>query len=128
MSERVLTVALKYEDDVVIARQRARQLARLLGFDAQDQTRIATSVSEIARNAFRYAGGGMVEFGVEGRTAPELLEVVVSDRGPGIRDVSRILEGRAPGSHPFTLLDYFSSDFVVFIDESHQTVPQIGGM
>src|SRR5262245_37303265 len=94
MSERVLTVALKYEDDVVIARQRARQLARLLGFDAQDQTRIATSVSEIARNAFRYAGGGMVEFGVEGRTAPQLFEIVVSDRGPGIRDVARILEGR----------------------------------
>ncbi len=94
MSERVLTVAVKYEDDVVIARQRARQLARLLGFDAQDQTRIATSVSEIARNAFRYAGGGMVEFGVRGLTEPQLLEVVVSDRGPGIRDVSRILEGR----------------------------------
>ncbi|HYZ70192.1 MAG TPA: helicase-related protein, partial [Thermoleophilaceae bacterium] len=37
-------------------------------------------------------------------------------------------EGRAPGTHPFTLLDYFPQDFVVFIDESHQTVPQIGGM
>jgi excinuclease ABC subunit B len=46
----------------------------------------------------------------------------------GIENYSRILEGRAPGSHPFTLLDYFPSDFVVFVDESHQTVPQIGGM
>src|SRR5213595_190451 len=46
----------------------------------------------------------------------------------GIENYSRILEGRPAGSHPFTLLDYFPDDFVVFIDESHQTVPQIGGM
>jgi excinuclease ABC subunit B len=46
----------------------------------------------------------------------------------GIENYSRILEGRAPGTHPFTLLDYFAKDFVVFVDESHQTVPQIGGM
>jgi len=93
MSQRVVTVALKFEDDIVLARQRARQLARLLGFDAQDQTRIATSVSEIARNAFRYAGGGKVEFGVEGRTSPQLFEIVVSDDGPGIARLSDILEG-----------------------------------
>src|SRR5713101_1811498 len=46
----------------------------------------------------------------------------------GIENYSRILEGRAPGTHPFTLLDYFPQDFVVFVDESHQTVPPIGGM
>jgi len=94
VSLRVLTVALKFEDDIVLARQRSRQIARLLGFESQDQTRIATSVSEIARNAFRYAGGGKVEFGVEGRTAPQLFEIVVSDQGPGIARLSEILEGR----------------------------------
>jgi excinuclease ABC subunit B len=47
---------------------------------------------------------------------------------PGIENYSRILEGRPPGSHPFTLIDYFPDDFVIFVDESHQTVPQIGGM
>jgi excinuclease ABC subunit B len=47
---------------------------------------------------------------------------------PGIENYSRILEGRPPGSHPFTLIDYFPEDFIVFIDESHQTVPQLGGM
>ncbi len=46
----------------------------------------------------------------------------------GIENYSRILEGRPPGSHPFTLLDYFPDDMVVFVDESHQTVPQLGGM
>jgi excinuclease ABC subunit B len=46
----------------------------------------------------------------------------------GIENYSRILEGRPPGSHPFTLLDYFPEDMIVFVDESHQTVPQLGGM
>jgi excinuclease ABC subunit B len=46
----------------------------------------------------------------------------------GIENYSRHLEGRPPGSHPFTLLDYFPDDFVCFVDESHQTVPQLGGM
>jgi excinuclease ABC subunit B len=46
----------------------------------------------------------------------------------GIENYSRILDGRPPGSAPHTLLDYFPKDFVVFVDESHQTVPQVGGM
>ena len=46
----------------------------------------------------------------------------------GIENYSRVLEGRPAGSPPHTLLDYFPSDFLLFIDESHQTVPQIGGM
>ena len=46
----------------------------------------------------------------------------------GIENYSRILDGRAPGSRPYCLIDYFPKDFVCFIDESHQTVPQIGGM
>ena len=46
----------------------------------------------------------------------------------GIENYSRVLEGRPAGTHPFTLLDYFPSDFICFLDESHQTVPQIDGM
>jgi excinuclease ABC subunit B len=46
----------------------------------------------------------------------------------GIENYSRVLEGRPQGSHPFTLIDYFPDDFVCFVDESHQTVPQLGGM
>ena len=46
----------------------------------------------------------------------------------GIENYSRHLDGRPPGSAPHTLLDFFPSDFVVFVDESHQTVPQVGGM
>jgi excinuclease ABC subunit B len=46
----------------------------------------------------------------------------------GIENYSRILDGRPAGSAPHTLLDFFPDDFTVFIDESHQTVPQLGGM
>jgi len=46
----------------------------------------------------------------------------------GIENYSRILDGRTPGERPFCLLDFFPEDFICFIDESHQTVPQIGGM
>ena len=94
MGKALLTVALQFEQDVVVARQRARQIAGLLGFDAQDQTRIATAVSEIARNAYRYAHGGKVEFSLEGESAPQVLLARVRDEGPGIADLEQVMSGR----------------------------------
>jgi excinuclease ABC subunit B len=47
---------------------------------------------------------------------------------PGIENYSRIIDGRSEGSPPHTLIDYFPDDLLVFVDESHQTVPQLGGM
>jgi signal transduction histidine kinase/DNA-binding response OmpR family regulator len=90
----ITTIKIEYEHDVVLARQRARDIAGLLGFDTQDQVRIATAVSEIARNAFMYAGGGKVEFHIEGQTAPQILIVQVSDHGPGIKNLKDILDGQ----------------------------------
>lgn len=46
----------------------------------------------------------------------------------GIENYSRHLSGRAPGSKPYTLIDYFPEDFLIIVDESHVTIPQIGGM
>jgi excinuclease ABC subunit B len=46
----------------------------------------------------------------------------------GIENYSRILDGRPPGARPYCLIDYFPKDFVCFLDESHQTVPQLGAM
>lgn len=91
MSWSILSVTIKYEQDVVTARQRAKEMASLLGFDVPDQTRIATAVSEIARNAFNHAGGGKIEFGLEGQTSPQVLLIRVYDRGPGIADVAEAL-------------------------------------
>ena len=93
MTLRILTVGITHEHDVVAARQRARQIAALLGFARQDQTRIATAVSELARNAHEYARGGRVEFSIEGESKPQVLTMEVSDRGDGIKDLDLILKG-----------------------------------
>jgi signal transduction histidine kinase/CheY-like chemotaxis protein len=90
----VVTVTIKYEHDVVGARQGARQIAELVGFDAQDQSRIATAVSEIARNAFNYAGGGKVEFQIEHQAESQALLIEIKDEGPGIVELERILQGQ----------------------------------
>jgi signal transduction histidine kinase/CheY-like chemotaxis protein len=91
---RIMTVALRAEQDLVTARQRARAIAEHLGFDAQDQARIATSVSEIARNALRYAGQGQVEFEIEGTRSPQVLAIRVADAGPGIPHLPSVLSGQ----------------------------------
>jgi len=93
MATTVLHLTLRTERDVVQARQRAREVAAELGLDNQDQIRMATAASEIARNAFRYARNGKVEFAV-GLEEPQYLEVTVSDAGPGIANLEEILEGR----------------------------------
>jgi signal transduction histidine kinase/DNA-binding response OmpR family regulator len=94
MSLPLLTVQVATESDIVTARQRAHHIAELVGFDNQDQVRIATAVSEIVRNAFRYAGGGRVIFSIDGTSAPQLFSVTVSDEGPGMSNLADVLAGR----------------------------------
>ncbi len=89
----LLTVRIRQERDVVFARQRARQIASAVGFDPTEQTRIATAVSELARNAFEYARGGVVAYGIEGSAAPQVLSITVSDSGQGIPNLDEILSG-----------------------------------
>jgi signal transduction histidine kinase len=88
------SISLHFEYDLVAARRRARQIAGLLGFDDQHQTRIATVASEIARNALRYGGGGRIEFGIEARSGAQALYMTVTDRGPGIENLDEIMSGR----------------------------------
>jgi len=89
----LLTVQLRHEHDIVAARRRARELAHILGYDTQEQTRIATAVSEIARNAFNYAGGGKVEFTLEGEHRLASFVAVIADTGPGIEKLDEVLSG-----------------------------------
>ena len=89
----LLTLAIQHEQDVVLARKRARQVAEALGFDGQAQTRIATVVSELVRNAHRYAGGGQLRFTVEGSGGAQMLRIRVSDQGPGIPHLASVLAG-----------------------------------
>jgi len=89
----ILEIPLRTEQDVVHARQRAREVAAGLGFDNQDQIRLATATSEIARNAFRYARGGAVTFSVS-LDLPQRLNITVTDSGPGIANLDEIMAGR----------------------------------
>ena len=93
MALNLFNIEIRFENDVVLVRQKARVIAAALKFDAQDQTRIATAVSEIARNTYQYGGGGRAEFRLE--PAPNnMLMVHLRDSGKGIEDLDRILEGR----------------------------------
>ena len=92
-AHRLLTVSIADESGIIAARQRARQLAQLLGFEHQDQVRIATATSEIARNAYQYAKSGVVEYQVEFGPRRPLFVISINDAGPGIERQSDILEG-----------------------------------
>jgi signal transduction histidine kinase len=80
MTSRIVQVSIGSEHDVVLVRQRARQVSALLGFGPQDQVRIATAVSELSRNAFAHGSGGRAElFFDDGLHSPSL---VVKIRNP----------------------------------------------
>jgi signal transduction histidine kinase/CheY-like chemotaxis protein len=91
---RLLSVNIGGEPDIVVARQRARQVAALLGFPLQDQANLGAAVSEIARNAFQYAGGGSLDFEVGFEGQSQFLWIQVTDQGPGIPDIEAVLNGR----------------------------------
>src|SRR3569833_794351 len=88
----ILQLALQSERDVVQARQRAREVAAELGLDNQEQIRLATATSEIARNAFRYACNGRVAFSLD--LEQQRIEVEVSDAGKGIPHLEQVMQGR----------------------------------
>jgi signal transduction histidine kinase/CheY-like chemotaxis protein len=100
MSETLLIVPIASDRDIVVARQSARQVSALLGFETQDQIRIATAVSELVRNALRYAGGGEVEFAFDAASTDAGLAIFIRDRGPGIRNLEEVLSGRPSGTGP----------------------------
>ncbi len=87
-----IRLPLAGEEDLIAARQRARAVAGEVGFGAVDQSRIATAVSELARNVLRYAEGGRGEVLIRAVVASGPgLEIVVSDAGPGIADVAVVM-------------------------------------
>ena len=93
MTGAILRTEIRQEPDIVLVRQRARQIASLLGLEPLDQIRVATAVSEIARNAYQYGGGGRACFELVDRPEPMLVIRVVDD-GPGIARVNDVLSGR----------------------------------
>ena len=98
MIKPIVILPIENEADVVTVRQWARRIAEQIGFERQDQTRIAAAVSEIARNAFNFAGGGKAEFLLDETGGPELL-IRINDQGPGIADVDAAFGGAARGAN-----------------------------
>lgn len=99
MSSKLYSAGIESEEDVVSIRRKAREIAALLGFDLNEQTRIATAVSEVARNAFTHAGGGAAEFLADIDTRWFIIRI--SDQGRGIGDLSRILAANG-STNPLT--------------------------
>jgi excinuclease ABC subunit B len=99
-----------------------------------DEDRLAVGVKNIeAELEERYAeleaqGKVLEAYRLRQRTMYDLEMMRELGFTSGIENYSRHLDGRPPGSTPYTLLDYFPDDYVTFVDESHITLPQIGGM
>lgn len=85
-------VNIKKEWDIVGARQVGREIAKKSGFGTVDQARIATAISELARNIYLYAGNGKICFEVIESMNKKGIRMVAIDAGPGIRDISQVME------------------------------------
>jgi len=93
----LLTVAVRSELDVIASRLRARQIAALCGFGANEQTRIATAVSEMARNTVAHAVDGKIQYFLGMCEHRQALIIVVKDNGPGMQApcLAALLDGDA---------------------------------
>jgi serine/threonine-protein kinase RsbT len=87
-----LVIPIRNEVDVVIARQRARELVSELRFSSSELTLIATAISEVARNIVTYAGAGEITLRIVEQGQRRGLVVFASDRGPGIADIERAMQ------------------------------------
>jgi serine/threonine-protein kinase RsbT len=84
-------VLLSAPESIVMARQAGREAARALGFGMADQTRLATAISEISRNALRYGGGGHCEIVSGDQNGMREITITVHDQGPGIPDLRKAM-------------------------------------
>ncbi|MBC8161334.1 MAG: anti-sigma regulatory factor [Roseiflexaceae bacterium] len=84
--------AIRSDLDIVIARTMARDTAKALGFGAIDQARIATAVSELARNIYLYAGTGSVSVREIERSGRKGIEIICEDQGPGISSIDLVMQ------------------------------------
>jgi len=84
-------IPIRRGEDLVVARSWGREMARNAGLGLADQTRLATAISEVTRNALQHAGGGRCR--VDDVSDDERVEivVVVEDEGPGIPDIARAM-------------------------------------
>lgn len=85
------TYAIRSEQDVVLGRQAVRKLAQECGLRLVDQTKLVTAVSELARNAVIYGGGGDMDWTIVEEGARKGVQLVFRDTGPGIPDLKQAM-------------------------------------
>src|SRR5699024_1669880 len=83
---------IQKEWDIVGARQLGRDVAKKVGFSTVDQARIATAVSELARNIYLYAESGKICFDMVDNMGKKGISIIAIDGGPGIQDVSLVMQ------------------------------------
>jgi serine/threonine-protein kinase RsbT len=91
-NEQAGEVRLHSESDIVMARKTVRTVAGQMGFGLTDVTRIVTAASELARNAFLYAGSGIMRWQVLTTGSGRGIELTFADNGPGIADIEQALQ------------------------------------
>lgn len=89
--ERLIEVEIRHDEDVIVARQKVRQVAQEIGFSMLDQTRLITAVSELARNIVVHAGTGTMSASYAETLDRRGMRIVFDDRGPGIPDLDLAL-------------------------------------
>jgi serine/threonine-protein kinase RsbT len=90
--ENIKEILIKDSEDIILARQLVREMAKELGFGLADQTRITTAVSELGRNIYLYAKKGKItikDISGSGKTG---IEVIAKDSGPGIADIEMAMQ------------------------------------
>lgn len=93
MNQFLLKSEIKTEQDIVWARKKTRDLAVFLKLDKQEQIRLATAISEIARNVIHYAVKGAIEYNLSSENQKIYIVIKVIDQGPGIKDLKAIQNG-----------------------------------
>ena len=87
-----VVVPIRIDGDVLVARQRARELAKSLKFSSSELTLIATAISEVARNIVTYAKHGEIVLKLVSQGRRRGIRVVAQDQGPGIADIERAMQ------------------------------------
>lgn len=85
-------VKIRREWDIVAARQQGRDIAKKAGFGTIDQARIATAISELARNIYLYTNGGEIKVEPIDNMEHNGVCIIATDPGPGIKDISQVME------------------------------------